>query len=483
MTIPLSPDTRSPVVTFWGAARKVTGSMHLVEHRGDSLLLDCGLTLGPRSEARLHTPQFPFAPASLRAVLLSHAHIDHCGNLPHLVRQGFAGPIFCTPATHDLLPLMLGDSARHQEHDAFVRAVVGGAGGEDPVPHGIGEDARQAVRQCVPVPYGREQAVTDRIRFRFVDAGHILGSAMVALQFAGSGRDVSLTFTGDLGRPALGFLRRPAPVPPADLLVCESTYGARRHDPVEQTLASLHAVVRRTIERGGKVLIPAFSLGRTQLVVHYLYEGIRRGQMPAVPVYVDSPLGAAIAEVHCKHPECLAEPDVASWAALAPDGDGAAPPGPGVPSVHYLRTADESKEVSTRRGPCVIVASGGMCEGGRILNHLAHNIDDPRCTVVLVSYQAPYTLGHRLLARGPRVRFRGHSWNKWADVLELSGFSGHADQDDFTAALAPLAARAGKVRLVHGEPESAEALAGVLRGLGFADVAVPVRGEAVAVAS
>jgi metallo-beta-lactamase family protein len=232
--------------------------------------------------------------------------------------------------------------------------------------------------------------------------------------------------------------------------------------------------VRRTAERGGKVLVPAFSLGRMQLVAHYLVEGVRAGRLPAVPLWVDSALAADIAAVHRRYPRDLYEPDAVPAEA---GGNGQA-----AVEVGYLRTPDESKEVSTRRGPAVIVASGGMCEGGRIVTHLQHHIDDPRCSVVLVSYQAAGTLGRRLLERGPKVRFRGRSWNKWADIIELSGFSGHADHGDFLAALGPLAGRVRKVRLVHGEPERAEALAEALRQRGFTDVSAPAAGETVRLA-
>jgi metallo-beta-lactamase family protein len=439
--------------------------MHLIEAGPQRILLDCGLSRGPRDEARQRNRNFPFDPAELTAVVLSHAHVDHCGNLPNLLRQGFRGPIYCTPATRDLIAVMLADSARIQEEDAQALAIVGRPGAADPGPLYTRQDAYHTVDRCVAVPYGQARAINDAVELRFADAGHILGSAIVTLTIACGGHDYRLTFTGDLGRRGLPFLREPSPVPAADLIISESTYGGRTHDTVSAMAAKMSAVVERTVERGGKVLIPAFSLGRTQLVVHYLRRWMSAGVLPRLPIYVDSPLAADIARVYEGHA-----------GALQTDGEN------GVPPAEYLQSAEAGQEVTTQPGSCILVASGGMCEGGRILQHLRHHIDDPRSSLVLVSYQAPETVGARLLERRPTVRFYGRNWNKWIDVVELNGFSGHADQNDFAALLAGAVAETGKVRLVHGEPEQAEALAGQLRRQGFADVDVPRRGERVSVA-
>jgi metallo-beta-lactamase family protein len=462
MTTPLAGNSRSPTVTFWGAARTVTGSMHLVEAEGRKILLDCGSFRGRRDEPRQRRP-FPFAPSTIDAVVLSHAHSDHCGNLPLLVRQGFTGPIYCTSATGDLLAVMLSDAGRVHEEDARVQGVVGRDNGNPAGPLYSREDVRQVVGQCVPVEYDQPRAIVDSISLRLVDAGHILGAAMVSLTFHIAGRECALTFTGDLGRRGLPLVRDPAPVPPADLLICESTYGGRTHQPLESLRARLADVVTRTAARGGKVLIPAFSLGRAQAVVHSLHAEMRGGRAPDVPILVDSPLAADVSDVYQRH-----------QAQLGADGESALHDGP---KVHYVRDRDESHQLGSRREPCVLVASGGMCEGGRILQHLKHHIDDPRCSVVLVSYQAPGTPGRQLLERGPTVRFHGRRWNKWAEVVDLNGFSGHADHDDLLASLEPLVGRTRKVCLVHGEPERAEALAQALRGRGFARVSIPAEGE------
>ena len=439
-----------PSVTFWGAAQSVTGSMHLVEIGSQRLLLDCGLVRGNREEAQQRNARFPFDPATLDAVILSHAHTDHCGNLPNLVRQGFHGPIYCTPATRELTALMLADSARIHEEDASDRAASG--------------DAGRAIDHCIPIPYDHELAVSGDVQLRFVDAGHILGSAITVLTFHYAGRTHRLTFTGDLGRRGVPFLRPPPLVPAADLILCECTYGGRLHDSLETMAAKMSKVVRGALARGGKVLIPAFSLGRTQVVLHFLQRWMRDGILPRLPIYVDSPLAADIAAVYQRYGDAFEQL-----------------PAAGLPPVHYFRSPEEAREVSMLADPCVLVASGGMCDGGRIMQHLRLHLDDPRCSIVLVSYQAPLSLGAQLLQLRPTVRFHGRTWNKWAEVASISGFSGHADRDDFLALLGSALAETGKIRLVHGEPPQAEALASELRKMGFADVAVPRREEHVKV--
>lgn len=442
--------------------------MHLVEAADLRLLLDCGLVLGWSSYAQERNRNFPFAPSSLAAVVLSHAHIDHCGNLPNLVRQGFDGPIYCTPATRSLLSIMLADSARIQEQEAALERIVGRV---DESTTGLlytSREVQRTLQQCVTVPYDQPTQIRPGLQVRFVDAGHLLGSAMVALTVDAPAGESTITYTGDLGRPGLKFLREPAPMPAADLIICESTYGGRTHQPLEELADKLQDVVRATIERDGKVLIPAFSLGRAQVVIHYVRQWMAQGKLPRVPIYMDSPLAADIAEVYDLYPESMAA-DFHSGA------DQAEP-------VRYIRATKESKELSLRREACVLVASGGMCEAGRILNHLENNLDDPRNAVVLVSYQAPGSLGRKLLERGPKVHFRGRHWNKWASIVDLNGFSGHADQCDLVNFFRPLVGAGPRVRLVHGELEQAEALAQALRAEGIAEVAIPRREESVHVA-
>jgi metallo-beta-lactamase family protein len=462
-----------PTVTFWGAARTVTGSMHLVEAGGQAVLLDCGLFQGNRAESLARNQQFPFRPKDIDAVILSHAHIDHCGNLPNLVRQGFAGPIYCTPATRALAGVMLGDAAKiHEEDAAYLNRHRDRD--EPPVePLYTGREVFRTLLRLQAVPYDTFFDIGPGLHARFTDAGHLLGSAMIHLRIATPGGDPSLTFTGDLGRPGLPILRAPAPVPAADLVITESTYGGHLHEPVEETAERLGEVVRRTAARGGTVIIPAFSVGRTQTVIYFLHQLRQSGRLPDVPVFVDSPMAVRATEVFQSHPECFNETTL-RLLQDQPDLFGGGP-------VRYVERVDESIALNNRPGPAVIISASGMCEAGRILHHLKHHIEDPRTTVLIIGYQAEGTLGRRIVERRPEVRILGRSVALKADVVVLNGLSSHADHAELLAALGPLVGRVGRVRLVHGEPERAAALAEGLRAVGFSDVAAPERGETIAV--
>jgi len=467
MIMQARPISANLTVTFWGAARTVTGSMHLVEVGDQRILLDCGAER-ERQHSRVRSPGFPVPPPYVDVVVLSHAHVDHCGALPRLIREGFTGPIYCTRATAELVAVMLADSARFQEEEAQTRAILQSESA-NPAVNEVRQQVHQVLRQVVCVPYCVPTEILPGVFLTLVDAGHILGSAMIHLMVDGPGRETRLTFTGDIGRRGLPFLHPAAPVPPADLVVCESTYGGRYHQTVEAMTEVMARTVRRSVEQGGVVLIPAFSLGRTQLAVHYLQKWMRAGQLPRLPVFVDSPLAAEVADVYERFPEAfptdedtLPLPPLEEW-----------------PTVRYVRSRSESDELAERRGPCVIVASGGMCDGGRIVKHLKRHLDDPRASVVLISYQAPDTLGRQLLEQRPTVRLHGRNWNKWLDVVELNGFSGHADHADLLAYLEPLTGSATRLRLVHGEPHAAQALAEALLDRGFDDVAVPAREDTV----
>jgi metallo-beta-lactamase family protein len=458
-----------PTVTFWGATRTVTGSMHQVEACGQALLLDCGLFQGSRAEGRARNQQFPFRPKDIDAVVLSHAHIDHCGNLPNLVRQGFAGPIYCTPATRALAGVMLGDAAKIQEEDAAYLNRKRAPGEPEVEPLYDGRHVYRTLLRLKAVAYDTQFAVAPGLEAAFTDAGHLLGSAMVSLRMDAPGGERLLTFTGDLGRPGLPILRDPAPVPAGDLLISESTYGGHTHEPVEETAERLGEVVRRTAERGGKVIVPAFSVGRTQTIVYFLHQLRNAGRLPDVPIYVDSPMAVRATEVFRAHPECFDE-ETLRLLREEPDLFGER-------TVHYIEKVHESIALNDRPGPCVIISASGMCEGGRVLHHLKHNIDDARSTVLIAGFQAPGTLGRRLVERRPAVRILGREVALKAEVVVLNGLSSHADHGDLLRSLGPLAAAGRRVRLVHGEPERAEALAAGLREAGFADVAIPERGE------
>src|SRR5437763_656989 len=367
-----------PTLTFWGAAGGVSGSMHLIEVGNHKVLLDCGLHQGRREEARQRNAHFPFHPHQIDAVVLSHAHIDHCGNLPTLVRQGFDGPVFCTPPTRDLLRIMLSDSAKIQEEDAAHINIARNYAEPWVQPLYTHPDVERTFRQVVQVPYGKDIDVTRTVRFRFIEAGHILGSAMVCLSAAGPDRDRTLTFSGDMGRRGLPILKPTAAVPPADVLVCESTYGNRLHRSFGETVEKLYAVIREVKGREGKVLIPAFSLGRTQLIIHVLQQGLRDGKIPDVPIFVDSPLASEVAEVYRAHPNILSD----EIAKALEEGHGLL----GGDGVTYVRDFEESTRLAALPGSCVIIAASGMCDAGRIQQHLKMLVDDPRCAIVLVSF-------------------------------------------------------------------------------------------------
>ncbi|MBL8796370.1 MAG: MBL fold metallo-hydrolase [Planctomycetia bacterium] len=463
--------TAGPRVTFWGGAGEVTGTMHLIAAGARRILLDCGLHMERGGDSRKRNREFPFDPATLDAVVLSHAHVDHSGNLPNLVRQGYRGPIYCTAATRDLIDLMLLDSARIQAEEARLIALSRGPG--DPGAEALytAVDVQETLDQCICLPYGQPTDLAPDVGLELVDAGHVLGSAIVALTL-GVGTGVKrITFTGDLGRPGMPLLRDPAPLPDCDLLISECTYGGQRHEPIDRMAEMLRVLVKQTIERGGKVLIPAFSLGRTQTVVHCLQQLRLAGQLPDVPIFVDSPLAGDISQIYPRHPECMSADGVRDLQGAVNFLQG--------PLLHYVKSVEESKALNMRREPCILVASSGMGEGGRIRHHLKHNIDDPRCTVILISYQPRDTLGWRLLERRPTVRIMGREQNKWADVVSLRGFSGHADHADLLQAISPFAGRPVKVCLVHGEFEPARQLAADLTRHGLHDVSIPERGQTV----
>lgn len=455
-------------VTFWGAACTVTGSMHLVELPHFRFLLDCGLYQGRRQEAFRRNSEFPFRASQIDAVVLSHAHIDHCGNLPNLVKQGFSGPIYCTPATGDLTAVMLADSAKIQEEDAaYLSRHKRGKAPVEPLYRRA--DAHRTARHVYPVPYDRPHEIRKGIEIRFVEAGHLLGSAMVALKIDVGGRERTITFTGDLGRRGLPILRDPAPVPPAELLISESTYGGKTHPPADELAENLAQVVQRTFDRGGKLLVPAFSLGRTQTMVYFLHQLMQSKRLPDLPIFVDSPLSANATEVFRLHPECF-DDETALLLEDHPDVFGER-------LVHYLREVEESRQLNGRREPCIIIAASGMCEAGRILHHLKHNIEDPRNTVLIIGFQAPETLGRRLVERRPEVQIFDRRYQLRAEVVVMNGFSSHADHGDFMDYLTPLAGTTSRVRLVHGELDRATALGQALSGVAFRDVAIPERGS------
>ena len=437
-------------VTFWGAARTVTGSKHLITGSAGAVLLDCGLFQGRRAESEARNRSLPFAPASVDAVVLSHAHIDHSGALPHLCRRGFEGAIHATPATADLCRAMLLDAAHIQAKDAeFLNRHRRGRNRGPVQPLYGPEDVDEAMSRFVTHSYGETFEPVDGTRARFHDAGHILGSASVEIAWTERGRDGSLVFSGDLGRPGRPILRDPAPLPRADHLVIEGTYGGRTHPGEVELHAALERVMREACERGGRVVIPAFAVGRTQEIVYALDRLFSAGRVPEMPIYVDSPLAANVQEIVQRHAEVF---DTETSAAIRRGEDPL-----GIRRVTLLRDAEDSMRLNDRPGTFVTIAASGMCEGGRVLHHLKHTVGDPRHTIVIVGYQAEGTLGRRLVEQAEEVRIFGEIYPRRARVVVLTGFSAHADHAALVAQAASCGARRG-CAIVHADLERAEAL-------------------------
>ncbi len=457
---------------FIGAAGTVTGSMHLLEVNGKRILLDCGLFEGKRAESIKTNKDFKFFhPASIDAVVLSHAHIDHSGNLPNLVKQGFSGPIFATPATRDLAGIMLADSAKIQEQDTeYLNKRLARRGEPAVQPLYDTEDALNVMPLFVTVSYHRETPVTDGVSLTFFDAGHILGSGMVRLRINEGGAEKILLFTGDLGRSGTPILRNPDAVTEADILISESTYGGRRHDPIEGIQDSLREVVVRTINRGGKVIIPAFSVERTQELTFTLHLLFESNALPRIPVFVDSPLAVNATEVFRLHPECFNKDTFKM--VLAHDDPF------GFEYIRYIRLVEDSKKLNDIKEPIIIISASGMCESGRILHHLANNIGNPNNTVLIVGYQAPDTLGRRILSGQRNVRIFGETFDMRAEVVQMHSFSAHADHDDLVSFVQGFdKQRLRNIFLVHGENDAQAALIESLNPLGYNKISVPKKGD------
>jgi metallo-beta-lactamase family protein len=461
-------------IEFVGAAQTVTGSMHLVRTPHGTVLLDCGLYQGKRRESYERNRTLPLPIEEIRAVILSHAHIDHSGAIPLLVRNGYRGPIYATPATRDLVTIMLRDAAAIQESDARYlnrQAERDDIDAEPVVPLYDEQDVLAAIGMFHSVPYGFRTLVAPGIALTFRDAGHVLGSALTLLDVDEGGTERRLLFTGDLGRSDMPILRDPEQPDGAHVLVMESTYGDRLHDNIAQMEDDLLAVVTRTVGRGGKVIIPSFALERAQEVIFSLKRLRDAGRLPAVPVYVDSPLTVQLTDVFRLHPECY-DADTRQMLAKRSspfEFDG----------LHYVDSPEESKEIVGRAEPCVVIAASGMCEAGRVLHHLRATVEDRRNTVLIVGFQAPDTLGRRLVEERTQVRIFGVMRERRAEVVVLNGFSAHADQADLVRFAEACRDRGTleRVALVHGDPKQQRALAALLTSKGFAEPLMPVRGD------
>jgi metallo-beta-lactamase family protein len=453
-------------LTCWGAAGEVTGSMHLLEIGPTRILLDCGLFQGRREEAQKKNENFPLAPADIDAVVVSHAHIDHTGRLPLLIRKGYTGPIFCTAATRDLASVMLPDSGFIQEKDfEFLKKR-----GQGPVePLYTAHDATRVVDSMMSLPYERALNIAPGIRLTYTDAGHMLGSASVVLDIDAAGVQRRVVFSGDIGRWGLPIIRDPRPPKgPADVLIVESTYANKVHESVQEAQSLLAGYVNKVAKRGGKIFIPAFAIERAQELIYELHGLARDNAIPKVPIYVDSPLAVNATDVFRLHPEAF---DVSERLVRETDDLFR------FPLVKYVRSVDESKALNGLRGPAIIIAASGMAESGRILHHLRNGIGDHRNLVLIVGYQASYTLGHRIQEGAKEVRIFGEMTPCRAEVATIGGYSGHADRNELRQWVTGLGETPRRAFTVHGETEQLQAMAELLRGVGVRQVDIPTLGQ------
>ncbi len=464
-------------ITFYGAARTVTGSQHLLEINGYRLLLDCGMFQGPRQETYQRNLNLPFDPLLVDAAILSHAHIDHSGNLPTLIKNGFHKEIYTTRASAHLANIMLMDSGHIQESDAeYVNKKNTERGKPLVKPLYTMEDGAHVAQHFHGVDYGETFEPVPGVTARLVDAGHILGSAAVILDVEEQSRKFRLWYSGDIGRRKLPLLRDPVLPDQADgikpdYLIMESTYGDTVHPDPEIAYQQLQGIVSKTVRRGGTVIIPSFAVGRTQELVYDLHQMMDRNEIPRIPVIVDSPLAVNVSDIFEAHPECFDE-ETREFVS-----SGRHKSVLGFEMLHYTRSVEDSKALNNRKDPMIILSASGMAETGRILHHLKNNIEDARNTILIVSYQAPYTLGRRLADGDKRVKIFGEEYERKAEVGVIHGFSAHAGQDLLAEYALSIKDQVKQVFLVHGEPEAASPLQAKLAEGGLKQVKYPERGE------
>lgn len=453
-------------ISFLGAAHTVTGSQHLITVNGHTILLDCGLYQGSQREAKERNTTFDFDPSSLDTVILSHAHIDHCGNLPNLVKQGFHGTIFCTPVTAHLADLLMRDSGHVQEMESEESAEENSKA-EEVEPLYTREEAAQVKQYFLPTMRDRPFDMVPGVKATLINAGHILGSAAIRLDIEEKGKRSSLWFSGDIGRRNLPLISDPILPSDVDTLIMESTYGDKDHGDPLAAYDELRQVLVQTVERGGHVIIPAFAVGRTQEIVYYIHQMFERNEVPQVPVYVDSPLATEASQVFVDHPEYLDDEarnfirESGSWTAL------------GFDLLTYIESAKASRELNHKEGPMVIISTSGMLETGRVLHHLKFAIEDPRNTILLVSYQAPNTPGRALVDGASQLEIMGKLFQRKAEVCVISGLSAHAGQSFLLEYAGAVKDQVKQVFLVHGEDRPAETLQAKLGESGFDKVYYP----------
>lgn len=457
-------------LTFLGAARTVTGSMHLLEINGKRILLECGLFEGKREEAYRRNRHLPFDASSIHSVILSHAHIDHSGNLPTLCRVGFEGNIICTPATRSLCSIMLLDSAHVQEADVrYVNKRRKKKNQSQFNPLYTRADAEKAITQLLSISYNRPFQVSESVQLTFQDAGHILGSALVVLDFNENGKKIRLMFTGDVGRPHMAIVRDPTIVKDIDYLTIESTYGMRDHDDENTIENELESTVNKTIRRGGKIIIPAFSVGRTQQVVYYLHRLYEQNRIPDVPIYVDSPLSVNATDIFRLHPECY-DQETREFIEHRKTPFS-------FYNLTYIRDVERSKEIQKITTPMIIISASGMCEAGRILHHLRNTVTNRRNTILIIGYCAEHTLAKRIVEKAPEIKIFGEPYPLRAQVKTINALSAHADRNELLTFIKESNSTIKKVFIVHGDEEQSLGFAKTLRTHIKADIIVPHMNE------
>lgn len=456
-------------IQFFGAARTVTGSKHLITtEKNTKLLLDCGFFQGRSVDANNMNQHFGFEPNKVHYLILSHAHIDHSGNIPFLVKSGFSGPIFCTPATLDLCKVMLKDSAHIQENDlkhVNKRRLKRGENLLKPL-YSV-DDVEIAIQQFVPVQYNTEFEIDNEITFMFTDSGHILGSAAVNLQIKDQGRVKKICFTGDIGRYDGSILRDPAPFPQCEVLISESTYGDRLHSDNDISKQEILDVIRYTcVEKKGKLIIPAFSLGRTQEIVYALDQLETQGLLPKIEVYVDSPLSINATNIMRNHPECFNE-DILEYMKKDPNPFG-------FENLNYVQDVEESKHLNAIKDPCIIISASGMIEAGRIKHHVANNIEEAKNTILIVGYAEPTSIGGKIRSGEKVIRIFGEEHNVVADVVVLDSYSAHADYKEMLQYFeCQDKSKIKQTILVHGEYETQVNFKEKLLDAGFRNIVIP----------
>lgn len=458
-------------ITFFGAAKTVTGSQHLIEVNGLRLLLDCGLFQGKRKEVFKLNRQSP-CHGNLDAIILSHAHIDHSGSIPCRVKNGFKGDIICTSATRDLCAVMLMDSAYLQSREVdFVNRKRKKEGKVLFEPLYSKEDVVSSMEQFIGMSYNRKRQIFPGVELTLVDAGHMLGSAHVVLDIQDNetNKDIRLVFSGDIGRPGIPIIRDPQPITEgADVLIIESTYGNRSHPPYPESEKELKRIVNETFKRGGTLLIPAFSVGRTQQIVYTLHKLFESNQIPSMPIYVDSPLATRATDIFRLHPETY-DTEIRDFMLQDRENNPF-----GFETMKYTASVEDSKALSSSEEPTIVISASGMMEGGRILHHLKSRISNPQNTILITGWQSPYTLGRRIVDGNETVRIFGEKYDLRAKVEVITGFSGHADREGLLAWTGAMRKKPQQTFVVHGEEESANALAEALRSeVGFKSVHIP----------